>query len=174
MTFRLDIDASEVADLAATWRQAPEILLDEMARAALEASLLLEREVKEGTPVGVHGEGGGLKGSIHADQPAVLADQVIGIVGTSIAYAIPVELGTRPHFPPVQPIVDWARVKLGLDPEEAERVGFAIARKIARRGTQGAFMFSRAFERNRPQVEQMFLAGARRAVERLARPGGAA
>jgi hypothetical protein len=32
---------------------------------------------------------------------------VIGVVGSPLAYALPVEIGTRPHFPPVAAILDW-------------------------------------------------------------------
>lgn len=165
----ITIDARELEAVARAWSAAPAMVIEELGRGALEASLFLEREVKEITPVGVHGEGGGLKGSIGAREPEVLSDQVIGRVGTSIAYAEPVELGTRPHFPPVRPLVDWARVKLGLGPEEAERAGMAIARKIAARGTKGQFMFTRALEAGRGQVERIYQAAARRIVDRLAR-----
>lgn len=167
----IDIDASEVDALARAWAQAPQICVEEMAAAALEGSLYLEREVKELTPVGVGGESGGLKGSIGAREPKVLADQVVGEVGTSIAHALPVELGTRPHFPPVQPLVDWAQAKLGLSPEAAERAGFAIARKIAARGTIAVGMFHRAFAAGQDQVQRIFAAGAARILARMSEAG---
>lgn len=161
---KIEIDAHEVVDLAAAWRKAPEMVAEELTRSVLESELLLEREAKEGTPTA----SGILRGSISAREPRRLADRVIGVVGTSIAYAIPVELGTRPHWPPVQPLIDWARVKLGLPQEEAEDVGFLVARKISVKGTEGAHMFQLAFDRNRGQVETIMGRGLRRIAGRLA------
>jgi len=161
------IDAGSVADLAAAWEAAPAIVAEELVRAAWEAEMLLQREVVERTPRGV-GSGDGLAGSIIAQEPRLLADQVIGAVSTSILHAVPVELGTRPHFPPVAPLVEWARKVLGVPAEEAEGVGLAIARKISRQGTKGAFMFRRAFDENLGQVEAMYERAAGRVAVRLA------
>lgn len=162
----ISIDASEVVDLARAWREAPEMMVEELVPAMWESELLIERETKEHTPVGASG-GAGLKGSIAAREPKVLADQVIGAVGTPLQYAVPVELGTKPHFPPVRALADWARQKLGLPTSEAERVGFLVALKISREGTEGAFMFRKGFESTQPQVERTFFRAATRIRDRL-------
>lgn len=54
----------------------------------------------------------------------------VGICKTTSGYGAFVDLGTDPHFPPVEPLERWARRK-GM----REGAGFAIARKIAREGT---------------------------------------
>lgn len=81
-------------------------------------------------------------------------------------YAAPVETGTRPHWPPMEPIMRWVRKKL-LDTMTARFAGskggeqeiksraFLIARKIARRGTEGHFMFQRAFNEGHEQAETL-------------------
>lgn len=161
------VEMRGAAEIAALWARAPEITAEELERAVLEGSLLLEREVKERTPVGIGG-GGGLRGSIAAHEPRVLADRVIGAVGTSLSYAVPVELGTRPHFPPIEPLADWARHKLGVPEEEATRVGYLIARKIARQGTEGVHMFRDAFKASQPQIEAMLERATARIRDRLA------
>jgi hypothetical protein len=163
MTVRLDI--VNEANLARAFGQAPEIVLDELSRATWEAELLLQREIQEATPVGATGL---LRASISAREPKRLADQVIGEVGTAIAHAVPVELGTRPHFPPIRPLADWVVAKLGVARDQAERVGFLIARKIAQRGTKGAGMFAKALAANRAQVARIFDAAAARIASRLA------
>ncbi|MGE0256909.1 MAG: hypothetical protein AB7N54_19970 [Alphaproteobacteria bacterium] len=165
--FAMHLDVTEVALLGAAWEQAPEMVLEELATGVLEATLLLEREVRERTPTGV-GADAGLRGSISGREPEILADQVIGVVGTALAYALPVELGTRPHRPPVGPLIDWARAKFGVDRAEAERIGWAVQRKIAARGTEGAAMFRTGFDANRPQVEAIMARAHQRIVERLA------
>lgn len=164
------IDIREAAGLARAFKKSPDIVVEELTRATWESELLLEREVKENTPVGIGG-GGGLKGSISARDPQVLADNVIGLVATPLAYAVPVELGTKPHMPPIEPLADWAEHKLGVAPEKARAVGFAIARKIAVKGTEGAHMFERAFTSNEAQVQTIFANARARIAERMA--GGA-
>ena len=165
----IEIDIREAAAMARAWAQAPEIVREELYRATLEAELLLERETQENTPIGVGG-GGGLKGSISSREPQILADTVIGEVGTPLDYAIPVEFGSRPHRPPVQPLADWAKAKLGVSDDEAEGVGWAIASKIAKEGTEGAFMFTNALDSARPQIEVIFAQARQRIVDRLVAP----
>lgn len=130
MAFDVRIDIREAAALADAFDKSPKIVTEELTAATWEASLLLEREVKENTPTGVGG-GGGLKGSISAREPQVLSDNVIGMVGTPLAHAVPVELGTRPHFPPVQPLADWAEHKLGLSPAEAQGLHLRLPARSA-------------------------------------------
>lgn len=151
----LSIDVGGGADLRAAFVMAPEMTTRELVAAAWEGSLLLQREIQEISPTGV-GQGGGLKGSISAREPRVLADNVIGTVGTALSYAVPVEIGTRPHFPPVVALVDWVRAKFGARGAEAERIAGAVARKIAIHGTEGAHMFERGFDANAAQVRRIF------------------
>ncbi len=49
----------------------------------------------------------------------------------SAPYAAFVEFGTEPHMPPVEPLEQWAKRKLGQ-----EGIGWAIAKKIAKEGTE--------------------------------------
>lgn len=51
------------------------------------------------------------------------------LVGPNVAYGEPVEMGSRPHFPPVAPLEAWAR-RHGMPGQ-----GFALARKISIYGT---------------------------------------
>lgn len=52
-------------------------------------------------------------------------------------YASFVEYGTRPHFPPVEPIAEWVSSRLTInDAKERRRVAFAIAHKIAKEGLE--------------------------------------
>ena len=165
----IDIDLSAFPDLSKAWQQAPKMLLEELTRATTESSLLLEREIKENTPIGVGGGASGLKGSIAATEPRVLADNVIGLVGTPKEYAIPVELGTKPHFPPVDALTHWVRHKLDIrDSDEVDAVALAVARKIAARGTKGAFMFRKGLKSTQAQIQRIYHAAQKRIVQRLA------
>lgn len=159
------LDLEGFAELEAAWKRAPDIVREELTGAMWEAEMLLEPAVQEKTPVGAFGT---LKDGIAAQEPEVSEAGVLGVVGTSVAHAIPVEIGTRPHFPPVQPLEDWVMKKLGVPEREAHGVAFAIARKIAQRGTLAVGMFHRAFNEKRPNVEVIFAGARRRIRDRLA------
>ncbi|MHB1673776.1 MAG: hypothetical protein ACYCSP_05945 [Acidobacteriaceae bacterium] len=92
---------------------------------------------------------GFLQQSITATQvrEATMIREVIGVAPTLGAdvYAAPVETGTRPHMPPPSALVPWVQKKFGIEDEkQALGLAFAIAKTIAKRGTQGHEMFSRA------------------------------
>ena len=57
------------------------------------------------------------------------------IVGSKLVYAPAIEFGTRPHYPPTEPIREWAHRKLGLSGEELNRVTKSIQWKIYHVGT---------------------------------------
>ena len=89
-----------------------------------------------------------------------------GVWGTPAKYAESVEFGTRPHWPPQDPILYWVQHKLGITGPEAVAVAFLIARKISRKGTKGAHMFDDAFKENEARVRKM-LEGIPPEMERL-------
>jgi hypothetical protein len=137
-------------ELAAAFAAAPELVRRRLNVYMNGATMYLQSEIQERTPTSGHGT---LRGSFSSEVHE-LGDSVVGVVGTPLAYAIPVELGTRPHFPPVDAIEDWVNVKLGITGPEGKRVAYAIARKIAARGTKGAFMVQRGFDAARPELER--------------------
>ncbi len=149
------IDIEGLDELKAAWARAPEIARSELTAAMAEADDLLEREVKDSPEMIKALAHGLLRGSIFGVEK-VSDTQVIGVVGTAQKYALPVELGSRPHFPPVEPLIDWVKVKLGVPEHEARSVAFLVARKIARTGTKGAFAFTHTFERQQPALRTIF------------------
>lgn len=131
-------------------RRYPDISLAVREAKVTEALQLLEREVKIKTPYGagpIH-----LRDSIHS-KARIEGQKVAGFTGTPLAHGEPVELGTKPHFPPIEPLRYWVERVLRIEDEKRSRsVAFAIARKIARRGTRGQKMFGKAFDENRHRV----------------------
>jgi hypothetical protein len=72
-------------------------------------------------------------------------------VGCTEKYAPYVEMGTRPHFPPLDAIREWCRVR-GI-PESA---AFPIARQIARRGLpERPFLFPAMYVGMRNHVNRV-------------------
>jgi len=141
---------SNLDEVIAIYNAAPEKFNRRM-RAMQTAVLLVERTVKKLTPVNT----GALRSSMGHEIRFVGAE-FQGVVGTSKAYAPYVELGTRPHWPPVAPIRYWVQRKLKLTGADLERVTFLVRRKIALVGTQGARMFQQAFEQTQAQIIKMW------------------
>ena len=59
----------------------------------------------------------------------------VGYVYFDAPHALPTEFGSRPHYPPIKPLIGWARRKLGLSDKKAIEVAYAIQHKIAKEGT---------------------------------------
>ena len=167
-----EIDYDALKGLQVAMERAPAVTMRELEAAVTEADVLLQREVIDGEAMQKAKASGLLAQSIfHTEE--VSQNRVLGLVSTPLAYALPVEIGTKPHFPPLEPLIDWVKVKLNISGEkEARGVAFLIARKISRQGTKGQRPFGQAFDANQEQVAAIFA----RAGERIAAaiPGGAA
>lgn len=83
--------------------------------------------------------------------------------GAGAQHAPFVHYGTRPHWPPSEPIRQWVRKKLNITERgEVRRVAYLVARKIAQRGTEAKPFFDFAIAR----VENTF---ARRILDAYGR-----
>lgn len=110
--------------------------------------------------------------------------KVIGVLGSPLSYAEPVEYGSKPHKPPYAPILLWVRRKLGgalrleLRQESTSgrvsrasmesrirSVAWAVVMKIAREGTVGHHMFEQGM-RHALQLAPRLLERAMRNLER--------
>lgn len=70
------------------------------------------------------------------------------IVKVEAPHGVFMEEGTRPHFPPLQPLEDWVRVKgFATDEAAVRRIAWAIAEKIARDGIAPRHFFAKAVRR---------------------------
>ena len=118
----------------------------------LKALGVLQRAVALRTPVNT----GQLRASAGFSQPVVSGKSVEGRLGTNVVYALPVEFGSRPHWPPRAPIEFWVKRKLRVPAHQVRPVAFLVARKIARRGTPAKEMFRRGLEESRQQLARIF------------------
>lgn len=158
----IEVSLPGLEALQAAFARSPEICIEELQAAMVEANTMLEREVKDATPTAQ----GTLRGSITRTEE-VSETGVIGMVFSPLNYAESVELGTRPHFPPIEPLIDWVVLKLGVPEKEARSVAFLVARKISRVGTPGYGMFNRTFAWQHSQVEGFFQEALGRISARL-------
>lgn len=169
---QLRIDTTQFKGVQTLWSRFPEVMRDSLLPVITEIDLLMQGELQQQLPRGAGGiaGGAGLVGSIFTEEQA-LADNVIGMVASPLPYAEYVELGTKPHFPPIEPLVDWVMAKLGItDETEAHSVAFLIARKIARVGTKPDGTWARVAETIQPEANLRIGRGIDRALDALRAP----
>ncbi|MBV8250552.1 MAG: HK97 gp10 family phage protein [Comamonas sp.] len=147
--------------------QAPEVTRQELLATMTQGTLLVEREAKERMPKHT----GMTAASISSDAFSTPVG-VIGTVGSSQPSATFVELGTKPHMPPVAALEPWVKAVLGVrEPKEIKSVAFLVARKIARKGTKAQRPFGEAIAATESQVLRLFEDCAGRVAGHLAGGG---
>ena len=60
--------------------------------------------------------------------------RIVGVLGSPLDYAAPMEYGTKAFWPPSAPLEEWVGRKFGLQGIERRSVAFLVRRAIARRG----------------------------------------
>lgn len=165
-----EINVEGMKELEAQLARNPAVVLDELDKAVTESSEMLLREVKE--TLFDSQASGDLRRSVTYVKK-ISDTGVIGLVGTPLNYILPVELGSKPHYigaAGIDSLTDWAKSKFGISSEkEARGVAFAVARKIAMRGTAAQRPFGRAFQENEAQVHGIFDRATERIQARLER-----
>jgi hypothetical protein len=166
MEIRVDVANAEAISRA--FLQAPAMVLDELELTMENVTLYLMREAQENTPTAA-----GTLRSGWTTQVDVIAqlDSVFGRVTNPLPYALPVELGTKPHFPPLAPLINWVEQKLNLYGDEAEGAARGIQRKIGRYGSPGFGMAHYALRDGRSTIAAEFEECAQRITARLAGGG---
>ncbi len=149
------------------FREAPQVAQREMLAAMNEAMALLEADVVGNFPKHT----GLTRGSIASDAFATPTG-VLGVVGSPAPVALFIELGTRPHTPPLAPLVDWVADILGKTGGEGFVAARGIQRKIAQRGTPAREPFGNSLRQQWARIGQIFESAAGRIAAQL--PGGAA
>lgn len=143
-----------------------------------QAVQLVEERAKQRTPIGATGA---LRGSI-GSQVEASETAIEGRVGTSLGfrseadkvsgYAQAVEFGTKPHWPPLEPLIYWVKRKrlagtysiktqrrLGSRATQMKQdiaLARAVQAKIARHGTRAQPFFRPAVEESLPDVARLF------------------
>lgn len=165
------ISVPEAERITGAYARAPAMVLDELETTMGSVVEYLRRETAEGTPTAA-----GTLRSAWITSVDVIAqlDAVFGRITNPLPYALPVELGTRPHFPPIEPLINWVEQKLGLYGEEAEGAARGIQRKIGRVGSIGHGMAHFALRDARATIELEFADCAQRITQRLAGMAGGA
>lgn len=138
----------EVPKTGLTTGQGPQIVAEEMLGAVEYSLNVAQSEIVPRTPV----DRGLLRGGVQTSITGQGID-LVGRVFNPLGYALPVEAGSRPHFPPPEALEGWVRRVLRVAPKEVRGVAFLVARAIARRGTRPREFFKRGFAAARPRIE---------------------
>lgn len=135
----------EVRGLIETQRKMEQVVRDlhgaPMLDAMRSAVLLVDRDAKKGAPV----DTGRLRASI-TPEVRTQGNDVLGVVGSNVEYAPFVELGTKPHWPPISALEVWAR-RHGTS-------AFVVARAVARHGTKPKKYLQNAFIKNAVAIQR--------------------
>lgn len=133
----------EVKGLKETQRKVEQVVRDlhgaPMLNAMRDATLLVQRDARKLAPV----DTGRLRASI-TPQVRTRGNNLEGVVGSNVKYAPYMELGTRPHFPPLAALEVWAA--------RHHTTAYAVCRAIARRGTKARRFLQNAFLQNRDRI----------------------
>ena len=63
-----------------------------------------------------------------------------------------IEGGTRPFFPPIEPLIEWVRRKgFASDEGEVRRIAYAVQQKIGKEGIKPRFFMKKAFAKFRQE-----------------------
>lgn len=82
--------------------------------------------------------------------------------GANAKHAIYVHEGTKPHWPPHDPIRQWVHKKLNPPADQIDEIAYMVQRKIAREGTKAQPFLAVAIRAH----EQQFQPRIRKAIER--------
>jgi hypothetical protein len=168
------IDTRQLEQFLGKLEKLPKQSIPIMEEAMQEAVKFGLSAVIDRTPVAY----GNLRGEIHT-QVQASEQGVTGIVGTSVPYAVWVEEDTRPHWAPLEPLIDWVKKKQiagvysvqsrrrlgGKAKIDAENIALArmVQKKIAMKGTTGQHMFRDGLAASDEEINRIF----ERAVEKV-------
>lgn len=131
--FGVKVDQKAVADLKKSFLKFGKAGVVAIGAAIEDATLGTHERAVKAAPV----DNAALKQSLHFE---VKKGELTGQVYSDKIYAPFVELGTRPHFPPVEALKEWAK-RHGMEGAE-----WAIAKKIGEKGTKPQPFLYPAFE----------------------------
>jgi hypothetical protein len=162
---QVGIELQTAVQVSRAFARGPEIVLEELAIAVGNSMEYLQREAQENTPTDL----GTLRQAFIPDTyVSPQLDAVFGTLTNPLPYALPVEMGTKPHYPPITPLIGWVERKLDLFGAEAEAAARGIQRKIGRFGSPGYGMVRFAMIDGRSTIQDEFDQAARRIERRIA------
>lgn len=132
-------------------KKAPEEMAKAIHQTLLEVAIYTQRVFRQNMPVGK-------TGMLRRTTTYVwLGDARVRIEPVE-EYAEYVEFGTRPHFPPVEAITPWARMR-GIEP-------WALAHSIAKHGTKAHPFLQKTYEQVEPYANTALAQNVDKVIEK--------
>ena len=151
------------------FQQAPEVAQHELLVTVERLVTKMSAVAKERWPK----DSGNSAQSIFKDAYSVPAG-VLGVVASPKPEVAFIELGTKPHWAPLAPLVEWVKRKQGMAgvsekfrDAEPFALALSIQRAIAARGTKAQGIFKRILEENQAAVQTSLDNAGRRIAKRL-------
>lgn len=158
-----ELDVSDVDEFVKQLEQMPRIMNEEIERGMNASMDIFNQLVKGSTPVNT--------GTLRSSIQSIIKGRKLnwqGRLTTPLLYGEVVEFGRRAgKQPPTDAIKMWVIRKGIASGKEADSVAYLIARKIGKRGTRGAFMFTAGFDDGKPIVERFWQTVPARIVGRM-------
>lgn len=133
-------------------KKAPEEMARAIKATLLEVAIYTQRAFRQNMPVGK-------TGMLRRTTTYVWLGDTRVRVEPVEEYAEYVEFGTRPHFPPVEAITPWARMR-GIEP-------WALAHSIAKHGTKAHPFLQRTYEQVEPFAETALARNVDKVIEKV-------
>ena len=144
MTNRILLDSIGFEKAQKKLEAADDILLKHMYALLKSAAGIAQREIVEQAPLGSTND---LKRSVMTSSVIQEGADLAIYVGSNLQYAPFVEYGTKPHRPPIAPLIRWVEAKIGVsNTNDTKKIAFAIAAKIEKHGTKGQYFFKKGLE----------------------------
>lgn len=139
--------SNEIRGLEETQRRMQQMVSDLRGEPVMEsmriATLLVDRDAKRNSP----SDTGRLRASITPEVTRPNLETTQGVVGSNLSYAPYVELGTRPHFPPLEALAVWA-VRHGMS-------AYQVALSISQYGTEAVRFLEDALDMNQDEIREL-------------------
>lgn len=123
----------------------------------------IEKDAAKGAPVNL----GDLRNSIESRKVSGFGSKIIWEVRVNAPQGLWIEFGTKPHWAPIEPLLDWVLdKKLAKDEGEAWLIADAVQAKIAKYGTSPQPFFRPAFYKNEKIINKSLKRALGRALKK--------
>jgi len=122
----------------------------QLQSAVARSMLYVEGKAKKKVPV----DRGRLRASITPKVEQPNHTTIRGIVGSNVKYAPYQEFGTRPFWPPWEPIYRWALRVVQGDRKAAGALAYKARLSIAKRGIKAKKYFQEAFDESQARIKR--------------------
>lgn len=119
----------------------------EMLQAIRKVTLMVLRDAKLLAPRDTGHLANSLTAKVESGGDLISGNTIRGVVGSNVKHAPFMEMGTKPHWPPLKALERWAK-RHGVPV-------FLVARAIAKHGTKPRRFLQGAFERHEGRIKDI-------------------